>query len=136
MKDTAYTTQDDLVRHRFDKAERSISNDVPLMIKNNLWSIAVDRLHISCHFAASAVLINMGIDQKYPEDVKQMFDLHFINAGKINKENADLYTRLFEMRQDSDYEDFVDYEEGDVIPLIAPTKAFINEIRSLLFTGK
>ena len=36
------------------------------------------------------------------------------------------------MRHKGDYEDFIDYEESDVVDLILPAKNFINQVQELL----
>ena len=64
-----------------------------------------------------------------------MFALHFVSKGIFSTEQGDLYTSLLEMRQDADYEDFVDYEEADVLPLIEPVKELIKRIQKTLFNA-
>ncbi len=57
-----------------------------------------------------------------------MFSLHFIKPGIFEKEDHKIFTTLLDMRQDADYEDFIDYEERDVAPLIGPAKQLISHI--------
>lgn len=127
--------RDELIRYRFEKADEA-SEHVQMLIENKAWNIAINRLYYSCYYAVSALLASIDIYPKSHSGTGQMFRLHYIKTGKVDDNLGELYTRLFEMRQDSDYEDFIDYEQEDVIPLIEPTKAFINEIRSLLFKDK
>jgi uncharacterized protein (UPF0332 family) len=43
-----------------------------------------------------------------------------------------LFSKLFELRQSGDYDDFFDLEEEDILPLIEPVKAFFSEIERLI----
>lgn len=126
--------REDLIRYRFNKADEALEH-VQMLIENKAWNIAINRLYYSCYYAVSALLASIEIYPKSHSGTGQMFRLHYIKTGKVGDNFGEFYTSLFEMRQDSDYEDFVDYEEADVTPLVEPTKAFVNEIRTLLFQG-
>jgi uncharacterized protein (UPF0332 family) len=43
-----------------------------------------------------------------------------------------LFNRLFELRQEADYDDFVKMEEEDIKPLIPDIEALINQIESII----
>ena len=62
-----------------------------------------------------------------------MFGLHFVKTGIINERFHKFYTDLFSMRQSGDYEDFCDYEEEDVLELVAPAKELITAIEKILY---
>jgi len=50
----------------------------------------------------------------------------------VPKELAQLYNDLFERRQESDYMDFVDFEESQVRPWISRAEQFVKHITSLI----
>lgn len=43
-----------------------------------------------------------------------------------------MFQDLFELRQDSDYSDWIILVEEDIIPLIEPVKNFIEKIEQLV----
>ena len=43
-----------------------------------------------------------------------------------------MYKRLFDLRQTGDYEDFIDIDEEDLLPLLEPAQKFIKEIENLI----
>ena len=61
-----------------------------------------------------------------------MFGLHFVKAGLIDKELGRFYTDIFDMRQTGDYDDFIDFNEEDVLDLIEPANEFITKIEALI----
>ncbi len=121
----------DLIAYRLSKAKDTLV-EVELLIINNLWNTAVNRLYYACYYAIKALLINKGIKAETHNGVRQMFGLHFIKTGIIDKELGKFYSDVFDMRQTGDYEDFIDFGKEDVMDLIEPANNLINKIESLL----
>ena len=61
-----------------------------------------------------------------------LFGKYFVVPNIVSKEDNRLYQKLFELRQDGDYSDWISIEESDIIPLIAPAEKFIETIESLI----
>jgi len=123
---------EELVKFRFNKA-REVFGEAELLVNNELWNLAVNRLYYACFYAASALLASKKIYTKTHSGTKQMFALHFIKTGIIATGLNDFYTRIFSLRQSGDYDDFCQYEEEDVVELMAPAKEFIDTIERILF---
>jgi uncharacterized protein (UPF0332 family) len=64
-----------------------------------------------------------------------MFGLHFVSTGIVAKEIGKFYTELFELRQDSDYESYFEFEVQEVIVLLPPAKNLITEVGRILGVG-
>ncbi|MPN38207.1 hypothetical protein SDC9_185731 [bioreactor metagenome] len=61
-----------------------------------------------------------------------MFSLHFVVNGKIEKHYSLFYSRLFNDRISSDYDDFVQYDEEMVTEFRPQTVDFIAMIEDNL----
>jgi uncharacterized protein (UPF0332 family) len=59
--------------------------------------------------------------------------MHFISKNIISKALGKFYASLFELRQTSDYSDWVAIEEDDVRNLIQPAEEFIDTLEKLIF---
>lgn len=121
----------ELVAYRLDKANRTLK-EIDILLKNELWNTAVNRMYYACYYAVSALLINSAIQAQTHAGVRQMFGMHFIKPGKIEKDLGKFYTDIFDKRQTGDYEDFVEFEKEDVLELLIPTKQLVDIINQIL----
>lgn len=119
------------IAFRLGKAEQNL-NDAVLLADNKSWNGAVNRLYYAAFHGVSALLLQHDIPLKTHVGAKAMFDLHVVKAGQISKEWSKFYTRLFENRNDSDYEDFAVFTADEVLPLIPQTDEFISLIEGLI----
>ena len=121
----------ELVLYRLTKAQETLS-EIDLLIDNQLWNTAVNRLYYACYYAVIALLIRKGIKAQTHAGVRQMFGLHIIKTGLIEKELGRFFSDIFDKRLTGDYDDFIDYERDDVVGLIIPAKRLITEIEKLI----
>jgi len=120
-----------VVKFRLEKAKNTFA-EIPVLIKNKLYRTAANRLYYACFYAANALLINDGYEAHTHNGVKTMLGLHYISENKIEKSLGKTYSQLINLRQDGDYEDWIDIEEEDVKPFLEPAEKFIAEIESLI----
>ena len=59
-----------------------------------------------------------------------MFGLHFIKPGILKKDLGKFYSDLFDMRQNGDYDDFIDFTKEDVLDLLEPAGELISTIEN------
>ena len=121
----------ELVEYRIAKANDTL-NEVQLLIQNKLWNTSVNRLYYACYYAVIALLVKNKIEATTHSGARQMFGLHFIKTGIIEKRLGKFYTDIFDNRQTGDYEDFMDFDEEDVISLVKPASDLITAIQKLL----
>jgi len=74
-----------VVSYRIKRAKETFK-EIKLHIDNKLWNTAVNRLYYACYYAVIALLIKYNIKAQTHSGVRQMFGLHFIKTGKIDKE--------------------------------------------------
>jgi uncharacterized protein (UPF0332 family) len=79
-----------------------------------------------------ALLADKDIYAQTHSGVRQMFGLHFVKSGLIDKELGKFYTDIFDMRQTGDYDDYIDFKKEDVLDLLGPANELISKIESLL----
>lgn len=120
-----------LVKYRIKKA-RETFNEVGLHVENELWNTAVNRLYYACYYAVISLLIDKDIKAQTHSGVRQMFGLHFVKSGIIDKESGKFYTDIFDLRQTGDYDDYIDFKKEDVLDLIEPASELISKIEMLL----
>ncbi|MCB9353372.1 MAG: hypothetical protein H6575_02270 [Lewinellaceae bacterium] len=55
-----------------------------------------------------------------------------VKTGKIDREDGILFNRLFAIRQQADYEDFVEIRDDNILPLVPKIKALIQGIENII----
>ena len=120
-----------IVDYRFENADKTMA-EIPILIQNELWNTAVNRLYYACYYAVTALLINSDIEAYTHSGVRNMLSLHFTKTGKLSTKWNKFYSDLFEDRQTGDYEDFVDFDCETVKNLHVQAISFIKLIKELI----
>lgn len=121
----------ELVTYRLKKAEDTLK-EIDILLENELWHTAVNRLYYACYYAVSALLVNNSITARTHAGVRQMFGLHFIKPGKIDIELGKYYSDIFDKRQIGDYEDYIEFEKEEVYELLPPARRLIKAINQII----
>jgi len=122
----------DLLNYRLTRAKETIE-EVDILIENKLWNTAVNRLYYACFYAVSGLLVYNSLNAQTHAGVRQMFGLHFVKTGLIDKSLGKFYTDIFDKRQSGDYDDFISYTKDDVIDLLEPAKHLIKAIEKIVY---
>lgn len=95
-----------IVAFRLENAYNTLK-ELPILIDNELWNTAINRLYYACYYAASALLVSNSIETHTHSGARQMLALHFVKSGKLSKEQFNVFSSLYEKRQSGDYADFI-----------------------------
>jgi uncharacterized protein (UPF0332 family) len=125
----------DLVQYRLEKARETLE-DARILAAAGRWNACVNRLYYSCFFAVSALLIQYDLSSSKHSGVRGLFNQNFVKTGKVSKDLAKIFNDLFERRKESDYVDFVHFEEGQVLPWVSRVEQFVDYIASLVEEGQ
>lgn len=120
-----------VVAYRIEKSKKTL-NDARKVLNLDMWVTGANRLYYAAYYAVSALLIANGLNAKTHEGIIRMFNMSFVNTGKIDKELGRQYNRLFTMRITGDYGDCFDLQETDVKPLLTPTVKLIDSVIGLI----
>ena len=121
----------DYIQYRIDKSEE-IFDDAMLLADNCRWNSCVNRLYYCSFYIVTALLANSGVNAESHNGVKRQFNLLFVKTGIITKDQGKLFSNLFDWRQETDYADFIEFDEDTVQPLLAQVKNFIENIRQII----
>ena len=120
-----------VVKYRLEKANKTLTEAMSNM-DNCCWHTAANRLYYACFYATSALLVQNGHIIRSHNGVFSLFGEHFITTGLISHEHNKFYRRILELRQTGDYDDFIEFSEKDILPLLEPAKQFIETIENLI----
>jgi len=123
--------RDQYVKYRIDKAYEAL-NAAEVLIKNQLWSSAINRLYYASFHAIGALLVNNKIETKTHSGLKNQFSLHYIKSKKIDIKYGRLFSDLSDWRHQGDYADLYEPDPIDVLEYIKPVKEFIVIVENLI----
>ena len=121
----------DIINYRIEKAHRTFQEARSLM-QSEFWSGAVNRLYYSCYHIVKALLLKNDIKASTHNGVRTEFFKYYIKTGILDKKISILYSDLMNKRQESDYDDFFEFEKEDVMPLLDEVKEFQDQIEKLI----
>lgn len=121
----------DIVAYRRQKAS-DLMHDVDVLIENELWNSAVNRLYYACFHIVSALLILHDIEVKSHMGVRQAFGLHFVKTNLLPAECGRIFSKIYDKRQSSDYDDFREFTKEEVENLYPQASFLISEVNKLL----
>lgn len=64
--------------------------------------------------------------------VRQAFGLHFVKTGMIPLEFGRVFSRIYDKRQSSDYDDFIEFTKEEVEKLYPQIKIFVQAVEALV----
>lgn len=121
----------DLINYRIARAEESLE-EANILATSGHWNACVNRLYYSCFYIVSALLIKYDLSSGKHSGIRSLFNKHFVKTGKIPKNIAIIYNFLFERRQESDYDDFVNFDEADASKWINDSKIFLTHLKKTI----
>jgi uncharacterized protein (UPF0332 family) len=119
------------IAYRFQCAIKSYE-DALLLVENNRWNAAVNRLYYSCFYAVLALLLKNGIETQTHDGAKVQFGLKFVKTGLTDKKFGIFLSKIFDYRQKGDYGDMFDFNKETVDPLIPQANEFLQELQKLM----
>ena len=122
---------DALIAYRLRRATETLE-EARLMQSIEHWNTCANRLYYAAFYAVSALLVRESYAASKHSGVKALFNRHYVKSGIVTKENGRLYNRLFDLRQEGEYIDFVSLDSETVEPLIDETVMLIDTFRALL----
>lgn len=120
-----------IIEYRLEKSNQALKEANDNAVFGN-WSLVVNRLYYATFYMALVLLLKTNNMPKSHNGTYQLFNKNFIANGKLSKDEGRIYRKLFSMRNTGDYDDFFDWEEEDVRPMISETENLLNTMKNLL----
>lgn len=117
----------DIVKYRMDNARTTIA-EVESHRQNGFYNTAVNRMYYACYYAATAMLVSMGIEVKSHDGVRQCLGKHIVMEGLLSPDLGRFYSRLFSKRSTGDYDDFINHTLATVDELLPKARLFIDTL--------
>lgn len=116
---------------RFEHAEECLEAAKNLLQSQNYKSSA-NRSYYAVFHAMRAVLALNMIDMKHHSGIISEFRKLYIKTGIFDVKLSQIISVLFDIRNDSDYDDFFVVSKEEVVEQIENAEYFLSEIRKYL----
>ena len=120
-----------LIKYRLDRSRESLKA-AELMLENELYIPAMNRIYYSMFYAVHALLILKDSAFSKHGQVKGFFNREFIKTGIFPKEFGKLFNTVFEYRQKFDYVDLIIPEKELISDYISEANIFINTLSEFI----
>jgi len=121
----------ELIKYRLNRANETL-DEAKISIENKRYLLAANRIYYASFYAVSALAINHEFKTSKHAQLLSWFNKNFVKGGIVEKRLGKFYLDAFEMRQESDYEDFVVIDKTSIDEKIKLASEFINKISELV----
>lgn len=118
-----------LIEYRLQEAKES-REEAEILLENGKNRGALNRVYYSMFYATLALLSTKQLSASKHSGVISLFHREFVKTGVISPEVAKFLDVAFDLRNKSDYRDFVIPEESRVRELLRESGVFIKTIES------
>ena len=121
----------DEIAANLERAEQSIQAARQLA-SGGYYDFAASRAYYAAFYAATAVLLNEGVELSKHSAVIASIHQRFVKTGKLSKEQGKTLNWLFELRSVGDYGGTAHVSHQQVEQAIQAAEGFLSAIKSLL----
>lgn len=120
-----------IINYRRERAYTTLL-EAKYNLQAKYWNLVANRLYYAVYYICIALLLSKKINANTHTGVKSMKGIHFIKTRILSKEDGELLSRLFTMRQMGDYDDLFDWKEENILPLFPQVEALVKKIDNLI----
>ena len=103
-----------------------------MSIENKMWDLTANRLYYAAFHAVCALLIHNGIHVGTHKGAQVMFNKEFVQKGEMSVADNHLFSRLQQLREEGDYNCYIETTKEEIMPYVESTKEFIVKISNLI----
>ena len=124
----------ELVKGYIEKADEKLKVAKELFQSKN-FDDAVSRAYYAAFHAATALLLTEGLSADTHSGLVNLFGLHFVKTGKIEKKYGRFLANLKDDRESGDYEVFSTIDEAVAKNALSEAEELVAKIRQMLQTA-
>jgi len=121
----------DEINANLERAAKSIEAAREL-VRNGFYDFAASRAYYGVFYAATAVLLNEGMELSKHGGVISAMHQRYVKTGKLNKEHGKDLNWLFELRSVGDYGGIAHVSRQEAEQAIQAATRIVEAIRAIL----
>ena len=120
-----------VVQYRIEKAKSAL-DDADFLSINGKYNLAANRLYYALYYAASAMLIRLGIPTKTHAGMITQVHLSLVKTNILSAQDGRLLKVMFDLRHEGDYEDFIDVQKEDIEEYTPQVRTLVEKLINLM----
>lgn len=120
-----------LIKGYIEKAQEKLKSAKDLF-ENSDWNDCVSRAYYCVFHTTQAILLTEGLSADTHRGLLNLFGLHFIKTGKLNKKFGKILSNLKDNRENGDYEVFSVVDKEIAERSIKEAEEFLQEAQQFL----
>jgi len=124
-----------LIQYRMKRASETL-DEAKLVAKNDRLLLAANRIYYSAFYAVSALEIKNDFITTKHGQLLGWFNQNFVKSKLVEKRLGEFYRNAFQMRQRSDYDDFVEFDKESIDEKFKLASEFINKVQEIIDSTK
>ena len=120
-----------LINYRLERARESLE-EAKLLFDRGHTNTYVNRLYYACFYAVSALLLTRGLSSAKHSGIRSFFHQNFVKTGRLDKSLGQIYDKLYDNRQKSDYADLINFEAHEVNDWYDEAEKIVQKIQNLI----
>ena len=102
------------------------------LLRDNHYDDAVSRAYYCTFHATQAVLLTEGLSANTHQGLVNLFGLHFVKTGKLDKRFGKFLSNLKDDRETSDYEIYSPIDQETAENALQEARSFLQEMKRYL----
>lgn len=121
----------DLCSYRFEKAKKCLES-AKVLVKTEDYCSAANRSYYAIFHAIRSILALDGVDFTKHAGVMSYFQKNYVKQGIFEKEYSKILTEAFEIRSESDYDDYYVISKEEVEVQVQNARFFVEGIEKYI----
>jgi uncharacterized protein (UPF0332 family) len=121
-------SKNDYIIYRLKRADETL-NEAKFMFENGMYHGSINRIYYSCYYAVLALMITKDFNSKTHKGISILFHQHFIKTEILPKELGLFFSQMFNVRQENDYQDFIEIETEILPQWLGQAEQFLQIIK-------
>lgn len=111
---------------------RLLMMEVETLLAHKFYNTLINRLYYSCYHATKALLLTKDLVSKTHSGSLSLLNQKFVQESKFDQVQATFFKSLMNERVESDYDDFMIYDEAIVTSFIEPAQKYQEYVFNLV----
>jgi len=120
-----------LVKYRIKRADETLEEAL-LSLTNNKLNLTANRIYYAAFYIVSALAISNDFSTSKHSQLLGWFNKNIVKKGNVPREFGKIYLNAYELRQEGDYEDLIEFDTKVLEEKLKEITKFVSVVKELI----